>query len=310
MQLNGIECTIFSFLLFICWNFAFKHNGYRRVTSQHLTHNEAQYQSLLEYRSKSSFLAMAQFFDNDYYSNSQSSPTGNNPSDMFLSLLELQLAIIVQSTNITHAAIYISSESDEQRDNDEEPVMQLVCNYPPTSRDDSDRRNGALDFDDFDDHNDSYESSNSKIDGSDDNDNDNDNDRNRSSSSSSRSARISGSNGVNDKNGDKAKCSTSDVDSTASGNSDEEESDSTYINTDQPTGGVTIYPIQYRGINLGILQTLINKDFSNVDLMQNIPIFDFYHSQRSSTFNSWNPYKIGTEYVTVIFYYISSLTLM
>ena len=304
MQLNGIECNIFSFLLFISWNFAFKHNGYKRVTFEHVTHIEAQYQSLLEYRSKSSFLAMAQFFDNDYYSNSQSSSTGNNPSDMFLSLLELQLAIIVQSTNITHAAIYISSESDEQRDNDEEPVMQLVCNYPPTSRDDSDRRNGALDFDDFDDHNDSYESSNNKIDGYD------DNDRNRSSSSGNRSTKDSGSDRANDKNGDKAKYSARNSDSATSGNIDEEESDSTYINTDQAAGGVTIYPIQYRGINLGILQTLINKDFSNVDLMQNIPIFDFYHSQRSSTFNSWNPYKIGTVYATVTFFYIYSLILM
>lgn len=299
MQLNRVQYTILSFLLFICWNFAFKRNAYRRISFGPSSHIETQYRSLLEYRSRSSYLAVAQFFDNDYYSNGQSSSTGINPSDVFLSVLELQLAIIVQSTNITHAAIYISSESDEQRDNDEEPVMQLVCNYPPTPRDDGDKLSSMLDVDDFDDHNDSYESSNTKNDGYD----DHDHDRGSSSSSNNRSGRNTGSNASSNKGGDKNMYNANSKNNVvAESTIEQEENGSTFISTDRSRGGVTIYPIQYKGINLGILQTLINKDFSNDDLMQNIPIFDFYDSQRSSTFNSWNPYKIDTVYVTITFF--------
>jgi hypothetical protein len=97
---------------------------------------------------KQSCLYMVPFFDS-YDSNPN--PNSNQyqsapelaPSDIFLSLLESQLAILIRSTNITHTAIYISSDNDDEYENqydkdfDDEnpPVMQLICSFPKVEED-------------------------------------------------------------------------------------------------------------------------------------------------------------------------------
>ena len=356
MQRHRIEFSSLCFLLILYWNAAFHRSAYlRAVQSSTFSTFGAQYQSLLNYRVRSSDLSLAKFNDNDYYSNSQSQSVELSPSDIFLCLLESQLAIIVQSTNITHAAVYISSESDDLREAEDEPVMQLVCSYPPTLRVDNDRMSSILDDDDdFDDHNDSYESDMNNISNDDDFHDDDDNhddgdgihtgngsrsersstgsyrnnDQGRSSGSSSSSKSKKGSSSSSGSGSGRSRSrSMSSTGSDSKDNSNNNDNDSSNYNGNEnniddtvyrddtdsdsdsdtdpvlksPGGrasGVTIYSIQHRGINLGILQTLINKDFLYDDLTQNIPVFDFYDSQRSSSFSAWNPYRADNAYVT------------
>ena len=353
MQRHRIEFSSLCFLLILYWNAAFHRSAYlRAVQSSTFSTFGAQYQSLLNYRVRSSDLSLAKFNDNDYYSNSQSQSVELSPSDIFLCLLESQLAIIVQSTNITHAAVYISSESDDLREAEDEPVMQLVCSYPPTLRVDNDRMSSILDDDDdFDDHNDSYESDMNNISNDDDFHDDDDNhddgdgihtgngsrsersstgsyrnnDQGRSSSSSGKNKKGSGSGSGSGSGRSRSRSMSSPTGSDSKDNSNSNDNDSSNYNgnenniddtvyrddsdTDSDTdpvlkspgggaSGVTIYSIQHRGINLGILQTLISNDFLYDDMTQNIPVFDFYDSQRSSSFSAWNPYRADNAYVT------------
>ena len=209
---------------------------------------------------------MSPFYDN--YDNEDYNNESESPSDIFLRLLESQLAIIIQSTNVTHAAVYISSDNDERdrggtRENEEEgkedmeereeeregPVMQLVCSYPPSSRSYSNSN-----IEDYDDHNDSYESDMNADNGAGDR-----LDRNGGSSSS----KYGGQSGGRTASIGMDNSKKIDKDRTDSMNT---VTDSTYgddiVKPSEWTGGVTIYPIQYRGIKLGILHTLVSEDLN------------------------------------------------
>lgn len=144
---------------------------------------------------------------------------------IFLSLLEAQLAIIIKSTNTTHAAIYISTNNDYDTNTGYNDEIQLVCTYPNSNNyglenednDNDDKIHSGNENDTWDDH-------------------------------------------------------TSDI----------FENDTKYIgyNTNdyiEPK----MYPIQYQGVDLGVLQTLSKTNKYQTD-------FDW---EPYSRFSSWNPYS-------------------
>ena len=197
----------------------------------------------------------------------------------------------------------MNSENDDSRDGDEQSVMQLVCSYPPTPRslqsdDMTDIRTSSDDFDAFDENSANGMVGNAKNGGSVD-----------SSVPSNRSQPIKKIEGNrwNPFSVDTSSTEDADVDDgeTSDVNAVKEDiemdAESTDFNNNDVikegwagSGGEsisTVYPIQFQGLNLGILQTVINKAFMNGDVTQNIPVFDFYDFQSSSQSSSWNPYK-------------------
>jgi hypothetical protein len=296
------------FLLILNWNFAFQKINHQR--SSYISLSGYDYYELYRYRASFSGLSMTPIFDSEFYRNSPSSPTDLNPAHVFLSLLESQLAIIVQSTNITHAAIYMSSENDELRD-DYEPIMQLVCSYPPTpqSRESDESNNVGSRRED-------YIKSSNGIRNNEDEDNYDGKERERQVSSASTSnipkrAPIPTSNNASDRRIQNAfdVASTVEDSSSDSGNSDvyiEDVADSDWSDH----GGEPIsmvYPIQYQGLNLGILQTIINKEYQSGDGSQNIPMFDFYDFQSCASSSSWNPYRTDRRCVMLAVLWTCSL---
>lgn len=240
---------------------------------------------------------MTPIFDSEFYRNSPSSPTDLNPAHVFLSLLESQLAIIVQCTNITHAAIYMSSENDELRD-DDEPVMQLVCSYPPTpqSRESDASNNVRSRREDYSKASDGIQED------ADDDDYDGKERQVSSTSNIPRRAPIRTDNNTSDRRTQDA----FDVASTVE-DLDSEESEiyiEDVVDSDWSSHGSEpmsmVYPIQYQGLNLGILQTIINKEYQSGDGSKNIPMFDFYDFQSCTSSSSWNPYKSDRRYVTLV----------
>ena len=303
MLLVKARSYLLAISLLIWWNSAYQLTRSRKFSSSPLNYLSASDSGFHYRRTKTSILLTIPSFDDDYYQTSQSSSNDLSPSDIFLSLLESQLAIIVQSTNITHAAIYMNSENDESRDGDEQSVMQLVCSYPPTPRslqsdDMTDIRTNSDDFDAYDKSSADGMNGNNKEGGSVD-----------SSIPSNRSqpAKKNEGNRWNPFSAVTSSTEDADVDGrqafdvNAIKEDIEMDVDSADFNNDDVvkqgwagSGGEsisTVYPIQFQGLNLGILQTVINKAFMNGDVTQNIPVFDFYDFQSSSQSSSWNPYK-------------------
>lgn len=293
------SCLLAIFLL-SWWNSAFRLTVTRKFASCPLNYLSISDSGFRYRKATTSIFLTIPSFEDDYYQTSQSSSNDLSPSDIFLSLLESQLAIIVQSTNITHAAIYMNSENDESRDGDEQSVMQLVCSYPPPPRslqsDDMTIQSESDDFDTFDKS--SADGMVVKKGGSAD-----------SSIPSNRSQPGQKTEGNRWNPFSAVTSSTDDAyldgvrafDINAVKEDIEIDVDTTDFNNDDVikegwagSGGEsisTVYPIQFQGLNLGILQTVINKAFMNGDVTQNIPVFDFYDFQSSSQSSSWNPYK-------------------
>lgn len=278
------------FLLLLNWNAAFQTiNNHRSPQSPS---EDCMYHDLYRYRARFSGICMTPIFDSEFYRNSPSSPSDLNPAHVFLSLLESQLAIIVQSTNITHAAIYMSSENDELRD-DDEPVMQLVCSYPPTpqSRESDSPNNIRSRREDYGNPNDNIR----------DNVNNYDKKGRQVSSSIPKNAPIRTSNITRDRGAQNAYDVSSTIEDANSGDSELYMEDSANSDPDSDSDSdwsdhgseatSTVYPIQYQGLNLGILQTIVNKEYQSSDGTQNIPVFDFYDFQSCTSASSWNPYK-------------------
>jgi hypothetical protein len=289
--------------LLICWNSAYRLTRSRKFASYPFNYLSASDNGFHYRRTQTSILLTIPSFDDDYYQTGQSSSNDLSPSDIFLSLLESQLAIIVQSTNITHAAIYMNSENDESRDGDEQSVMQLVCSYPPTPRSlqDEDMTDIRTDSDEFD----AYDKS--SADGMDGNTKGGGSTGNSIPSNRSQPGKKVEGNRWNPFSA--LEDAGDDVTGTSDVNAAKEEfdvdADSADFDNDDVikqgwAGGAesisTVYPIQFQGLNLGILQTVINKAFKNGDVTQNIPVFDFYDFQSSSQSSSWNPYKSDTRY--------------
>ena len=294
------SCLLAIFLL-TWWNSAYRLTVTRKFASCPFNYLSLSDSGFRYRKTTTSIFLTIPSFDDDYYQTSQSSSNDLSPSDIFLSLLESQLAIIVQSTNITHAAIYMNSENDESRDGDEQSVMQLVCSYPPPPRslqsdDMTDIQSGSDDFDAFDKS--SADGMGTKKGGSVD-----------SSIPSNRSQPGQKTEGNRWNPFSAVTSSTDDDDLDGVGASNinavkediEIDGDTADFDNDDVikegwagSGGEsisTVYPIQFQGLNLGILQTVINKAFMNGDVTQNIPVFDFYDFQSSSQSSSWNPYK-------------------
>lgn len=282
------------FLLILDWNFAFQKISHQR--SPHIPLIASEYHALYRYRASLTGLSVTPTFDSEFYSNNPSSPTDLNPANVFLTLLESQLAIIVQCTNITHAAIYMSSENDELRD-DDEPVMQLVCSYPPTPQSrDSDASNDVRS------KREDYSEASVGIQDREDEDDSECKRRERQVSSTSnipkrspiRTGNITSDQMTQDSIGEDSAVEDSDL-----GNAEiytENVVDSHWSDHGkEPTS--MVYPIQYQGLNLGILQTIINKEYQSDDSSQNIPVFDFYDFQSCTSSSSWNPYKSDRRFV-------------
>lgn len=305
MLLVKARSCLLAISLLICWNSAYRLTRSRKFASYPFNYLSVSNNGFHCRRTQTSILLTIPSFEDDYYQTGQSSSNDLSPSDIFLSLLESQLAIIVQSTNITHAAIYMNSENDESRDGDEQSVMQLVCSYPPTPRSlqDEDMTDIRTDSDEFD----TYDKS--TADGMDGNTKGGGSAGSSIPSNRSQPAKKAEGNRWNpfsaQDDGDDDVSGTFDV------NAVKEEvdmdADSADFDNDDVikqgqgwAGGAesisTVYPIQFQGLNLGILQTVINKAFKNGDVTQNIPVFDFYDFQSSSQSSSWNPYKSDTRY--------------
>lgn len=306
MLLVKSRSCLLAISLLICWNSAYRLTRSRKFASYPFNYLSVSDNGFHCRRTKTSILLTIPSFDDDYYQTGQSSSNDLSPSDIFLSLLESQLAIIVQSTNITHAAIYMNSENDESRDGDEQSVMQLVCSYPPAPRSlqDEDMSDIRTDSDDLD----TYDKSSA--------DGMNGNTKGGASTGSTGSSiptnrsqpakkaegnRWNPFSAVEDADDDVAE--TFDVN--AAKEEMDMDVDSAAFNNDDVlkqgwAGGAesisTVYPIQFQGLNLGILQTVIDKAFKNGDVTQNIPVFDFYDFQSSSQSSSWNPYKSDSRY--------------
>jgi hypothetical protein len=302
-----------SFLLILNWNFAFQKINHQR--SSHIPLSGYDNHELHRYRASFSGLSMTPIFDSEFYRNSPSSPTDLNPAHVFLSLLESQLAIIVQCTNITHAAIYMSSENDELRD-DDEPVMQLVCSYPPTpqSRENDPSKNVRSRRGDYIKASDGVQNNEAEddYDGK---------ERERqvgststSTSSTPKRAPIRTSNTTSDRRTQDA----FDVSSTVEDSNADSEDSEVYIEDVVDSewsdlGGEPmsmVYPIQYQGLNLGILQTIINKEYQSGEGSQNIPMFDFYDFQSCTSSSSWNPYKTDRRCVMLVVFWNYSLNIV
>lgn len=88
---------------------------------------------------------------NDYYVNKQSSlfssfssssPIQLNPSDIFITLLESQLFILVQNTMSTYAVVFVSSDMSDSAADDrgqnrvENPFLKIMCSYPRSFQND------------------------------------------------------------------------------------------------------------------------------------------------------------------------------
>lgn len=306
MLLVKARSCLLAISLLICWNSAYRLPPSSKFASYPFNYLSVSDNGFHYRRTQTSILLTIPSFDDDYYQTGQSSSNDLSPSDIFLSLIESQLAIIVQSTNITHAAIYMNSENDESRDGDEQSVMQLVCSYPPTPRslqdeDMSDMRTESDDFDTYD------KSSADGVDGSTKGGGSTGN--TGSSIPSNRSQPATKVEGNRWNSFSALDDADDDVSEMFGVNAAKEEmdmdADSADFDNDDVlkqgwAGGAesisTVYPIQFQGLNLGILQTVINKAFKNGDVTQNIPVFDFYDFQSSSQSSSWNPYKSDTRF--------------
>ena len=303
MLLVKARSCLLAISLLICWNSAYRLTRSRKFASYPFNYLSVSNNGFHCRRTQTSILLTIPSFEDDYYQTGQSSSNDLSPSDIFLSLLESQLAIIVQSTNITHAAIYMNSENDESRDGDEQSVMQLVCSYPPTPRSlqDEDMTDIRTDSDEFD----TYDKS--TADGMDGNTKGGGSAGSSIPSNRSQPAKKAEGNRWNPFSAVTSSTDDDDLDGVGASNINavkediEIDGDTADFDNDDVikegwagSGGEsisTVYPIQFQGLNLGILQTVINKAFMKGDVTQNIPVFDFYDFQSSSQSSSWNPYK-------------------
>ena len=272
-----------SLCLLIFWCSALRQSSYRRLTFAPSRYARYPAPYLTHHYSRCPRFSVLQLYEGDYYSSSQSPTTELSPADIFLSLLESQLAIIVQSTNVTHAAIYMSSEGDDYLD-DEEPVMQLVCSYPPTLRTDDIDGIGSI-RQEFN-VNDINESAPNSV-----------NAREYAADGRKDVANNSGRPKVNKgamKKDTRVVVESDFVMDIADIEIDEDDILKPGWGRPRGESTSTVYPIQFQGANLGILQTMINTPGIFDDAAQNIPVFDFYDYRSSSKASSWNPYNPET----------------
>ena len=177
----------------------------------------------------------------------------------------------------------MSSEGDDYLD-DDEPVMQLVCSYPPTLKPDDIDGIGNIrqKFND----NDSNESTSNSVDS-------------REYAADGRKDVANNSGRPNTDKGAAKKETRVVVESDFVmdiADIEIEADDVLKSGWSGPRGESTstVYPIQFQGANLGILQTMINTPGIFDDAAQNIPVFDFYDYRSSSKASSWNPYNPET----------------
>ena len=177
----------------------------------------------------------------------------------------------------------MSSEGDDYLD-DDEPVMQLVCSYPPTLRPDDIDGIGNIrqKFND----NDSNESTSNSVDS-------------REYAPDGRKEFTNNSGRPIADKGAVKKETRVVVESDFVmdiGDIEIDPDDVLKSGWASPRGESTstVYPIQFQGANLGILQTMINTPGIFDDAAQNIPVFDFYDYRSSSKASSWNPYNPET----------------